>query len=171
MPTQAQLLAEKQNKKGGDRFAPHAQTAGMLFYRDVINKEAMARDKFEADPPSDYEVRHLWRAVTGRREEQQKFSKECRNWAVDYPWTSARVDRSDVDGLRHGSGVRTYHNKRDTWYNVLHRDATALSRFHRDKADRPPSPGHMPRCAAHARSRARPCVALYMWLGGDATMC
>lgn len=144
MPTAAQQLAAKASKQG-DRFSQHALTAGMLFYRDVINKEMMAREQFEAEPPVDYKVMHLWRAATGRREEEKEIRQESRHWRLPYPWTSARVDRADVDGLHHASGVRTYHNKRDTWYNVMHRDATALSRFHRDKADRPPSRGHMPR--------------------------
>lgn len=147
MPSKAALAAEERRAKQ-DRFGAHAETAGMLFYRDVISKEMMAKEAFETNPPVDYRVDYLWKAVTGRRAETEKLSQESRHWKLPYPWTSARVDRSDVDGLNHSSGVRTYDNIRDTWYNVMHRDATALSRFHRDKADRPPSPGHMPRYLA-----------------------
>ena len=144
MPTHADLLAAK-GREHADRFEAHSKTAGMLFFRDIINKEAMAREAFEADPPVGYHPEYLWKQVTGRKEETEALSRDARNWRLPYPWTSARVDRSEVDGLNHGSGVKTFANIRDTWYNVMHRDATALSRFHRDRADRPPSRGHMPR--------------------------
>ena len=55
MPTAADLLVTK-GRQHADRFSNHAETAGMLFYRDVCNKEIMAREAFEECPPTDYKV-------------------------------------------------------------------------------------------------------------------
>lgn len=114
-------MIKRPKKKEADRFAAHTTNVALWFTRDIIGKEYKAVDMYNdraaAGVNDSYKVRYPWTPPTDRSgiERRERRKLLAREYEVDYPWTSARVDRADLDGssLR-GDGVRTFADYHDS---------------------------------------------------------